>query len=122
MLLKTLAEILGSGRYVERLNCLTADPFIVTLYTVSGLVIGASFIAIASCLWLQRENGLRLTGAQCALTAILVGLLAVTHLMDVVLIYQSLYRLDVVVRGLVAGISATIAISIAKQCRKGMLA
>lgn len=117
-MLKAIGEFLGQGRYVERITCLTADPLIITAYTMSGMVIAISLGIIGLCLWTHRARGIHLTARQAGLVAVLVMLMALTSVMDVVLIFQSLYRLDVVVRAFEAGIAAAIAYSIVSGRRK----
>lgn len=114
---QALAELLGAGRYLDRMACLTYDPLIVTVYVVAGTITVVSLLIVANCLWRHRfDDNFRLTFAERMTMACLLGLMALTYFLDVVLIFEGLYRLDAAIRGLVAGAAGGVAISVFRRC------
>jgi hypothetical protein len=115
--LKSLAETFGVGRYDERFECLTGDQLIVTAYVATELLTLLAFAAIAFCLWRHRfDHAFKLSLTERTIMAVLLGMVALSNLLDIVLIFLSVYRLDVVMRGLVAGASIAVAISVTRRC------
>ena len=106
-----LSEWLGRSRYVAELTCLTNDSVIASLYVLADVLLGVSLLAAGLRVLHYRENGYWLYPFQVKLAGALAVLLAFGYFVDVLVIYEGVYRLEVVLRGAAAGVAVVFAFS-----------
>ena len=102
---------LGSTRYLDQMACLTNDTVIATLFFIADAVIGLSLAAIAARVWKFRTDGYFLLPHQVKLGVMLAVLMAIGYIIDLVLLFDGVRRLDAVVRGTTAGVAVMFAFS-----------
>lgn len=106
-----LSEILGSTRYASTMKCLTNDSLIASLYVIADVVILCSLMACGWRLWIKRADGYVFLPFQTKLVSIFIILVALSHLMEIVTLFEATYRLEVMLRAAAAGLSVIVAFS-----------
>jgi len=90
-------------------------PTLLVLEGVSNLVLGIAGFLLAAAFWRRRAGRAVPSGRSWTVLALGVGLAAVTHLLDVWLIWAPLYWLDALVRCLAALVALAAAITLLKD-------
>lgn len=106
---RAFADFWGAERYSQHSICLTSDPVLIILYTASDLTIFFSYFSIGISLYSNRIVLAELNPVAILLYAVFIFLCGCTHFMDVVLLWTGMYRLDVLIRGVTAAVSAVTA-------------
>lgn len=104
-----LADVLGADRYAAHAICLTNDPLIIFLYVIGDLVTAASYFAIGTTLYIYQREAMKpstFSRSTRVLYGSFIALCGLSHFTDVVVLYTGVYRLDVVVTGAMAAVSA----------------
>lgn len=105
------AEIFGGNRYSSAMACLTNDTVIAALFVVSDAILATALMAVGYRLWSNRETGCYLLPYQCRMAFIIAVLLSVSYAVDVVTIFDGIYRVEVLLRGVIAGLASVFAFS-----------
>jgi hypothetical protein len=100
-----LLEFFGAERYSQHAICLTNDPLMIGLYTVSDLTIFISYMVIGGVLMLCRSAGIVPRPIAFTLFASFILGCGFTHLTKVLTLFTGVYRLDVMVVAATASIS-----------------
>ena len=102
---------LGSSRYVNEITCLTNDSVIVVLYIVSDVMLGVALACASLKMWTKRKFGYMLFPHQVQLAWILGALLSFSYFVEILVIYEGAYRLEILFRGAAAGVASVFAFS-----------
>ena len=106
-----LSELLGSTRYAATMKCLTNDSLLASLYVIADIIIVTCLFACGWKLWTKRRVGYFFLPFQANLIAVCVVLMALSHLMEIVTLFDGAYRLEILLRGAAAGVSVIVAYS-----------
>lgn len=112
------AEIFGGNRYSSTMACLTNDTVIAALFVVSDVILAVALMAVGYRLWINRETGCYLLPYQCRMAVIIAALMSVGYVVDVVTIFDGIYRVEVLLRGTVAGLASVFAFSFYVSARE----
>lgn len=104
--LEYLLDFWGAQRYSQHAICLTNDPLMISLYTVSDLLIFLSYLTISSVLVMCRAKGITPEPVAFTLFASFILGCGLTHLTKTLTLFTGVYRLDVLVVVATAIISA----------------
>lgn len=100
-----------SSRYQAAINCFTNDSLIATLYVISDLVLCLALAAIAARMWRFRGNGYLLLPHQTKLAFVTGVLLSIGYLVNILAIYEDVYRYEIILRGAAAGVATVFSFS-----------
>ena len=92
-----LLEFLGAERYSQHAICLTNDPLMIGLYTISDLTVFVSYITIGTVLILARQKNITPQPIAFSLFASFILACGFTHLTKTLTLFTGVYRLDVMV-------------------------
>lgn len=106
-----LVDALGSSRYSAHSSCLNNDPVILLLYVVSNLTTAASYVSIGLTLYWSRTATLSFSPVTRALFGAFIFLCGFSHFIETLTLFTGIYRLDVIVTGAMAAVSAATAIT-----------
>lgn len=107
-----IENLFGSDRYRAVIQCYTHDTALVTLYMISDVIMFLSLTVVAYVFHKKRNEGYYFLPYQCAMAFAVVFLLATLFLIDVVTIFDGVYRIEIVVRGALSGVSVVFAFSL----------
>lgn len=93
--MERLLFALGAGSYAAHSICLTGDPWIIGLYVFHDLLTFASYTVIATLLMVTRGA---LAGPGWLGFVVFIYLCGLTHLTSTLVIFDGVYRLDVIVK------------------------
>lgn len=105
-----LAEILGADQYDRHSLCLTNDPLLIGVYTVSDLTIWLSYIVIGTGLIICRQRGITPRPVAFDLFASFILGCGMTHFTKTITLYTGVYRLDIMIVIATAVVSAFTAV------------
>jgi hypothetical protein len=105
----TWFDILRDSRYFSTMSCLTNDVVIASLYVITDILIAISMFALGLRVWMKRDGGYLLLPYQCRMLGLIGFLIALGAVMDLVTLFEGFYRLEIMVRGAVAGVSVVLA-------------
>lgn len=108
-MLTWLLDFLGAGRYFKHAICLTDDPLMISLYTFSDLATWAAYFVIGITLLRSRARPFEFSYELRLLYGAFIFLCGLSHLTGVMTLYSGVYRLDIMVRAAMAGVSVTTA-------------
>lgn len=115
------SEIFWGDRYTAAMKCFTNDTVIAALYLVADSIIALALIVVTLQMWKNRATGFYLLSYQCKLSIAIAGLMALGYVVEMVTIFEGVYRVEVLIRGAIAGIIAVFAFSFyvsKEECRK----
>jgi hypothetical protein len=110
-----LLNALGAGSYAAHSICLTNDALLIGLYAALNGLVFISYATIAAVTLVTRG---RVVGSGFGGFSAFIGLCGLTHLSSVLVLYLGVYRLDVMILALTAGVSASTALFVAWSARK----
>jgi hypothetical protein len=107
--LKVVADFLGAERYWQHSICLTSDPVIMTVFVAGDLTTWAAYFTMGIALLTKRERLVHLSPAAIGMYGAFIFICGASHLMDVVVLWSGVYRLDAALTMAMAAISAVTA-------------
>jgi hypothetical protein len=125
---QNIADALGASRYLAHSVCLTNDPSLLFLFTLADMSTAISYFTIGLILLLVARMMLRSSPDEVAahvrafvldrprlvtyliLFGLFIAACGASHATMVLTLYSGLYRLDVIVRGIMGAVSLSTAI------------
>lgn len=98
-------------RYPSGVECLTNDLLIVSLYAIADVVIGLSLAAVVLRLWHFLGREYMLFAHQVRLLLCLFFSMTVGYALDLSVLFAGAYHLEVLSRGVTAGVAVVLAFS-----------
>jgi hypothetical protein len=105
-----ILNFLGAERYTQHSICLSNDPIALILYTGSDLTTFFSYFVIGGTLLIKQAKGIAFSPAALSLFGAFIFLCGLSHLTMVLTLYEGVYYLDIMVRALMAAVSAVTAV------------
>lgn len=104
-----IADFLGAERYSQHSLCLTNDPLMLIAYVGSDGMIFVSYMVLGLALLARRKHAIELGSQAVLLYGSFIFLCGLTHLTSIIVLFSGVYRLDVAIKALTAGVSAVTA-------------
>lgn len=102
-------DALGADRYVAHAICLSFDPLFMFMYTLADLSTFLAYLAIGLCLLFIDKPPTEIRPPLRLLFGSFIALCGLSHLTMVMTLYIGVYRLDILVRAAMGGVSVTTA-------------
>ena len=113
--LRDATDLLGASVYLPHSICLSNDPLVLALYVWADLAVFLSYMIIGTCLLFRRHVIFSLSTEDFGLFGAFIILCGCSHLTKTLTLYWGVYRLDIFIMALTAGVSsATAAITLRK--------
>lgn len=106
---QAVLDFFGAARYAEHSICLTNDPIIMLLYVAGDLTTAISYFVIGATLYFYRASQVQLSMQTRVLYGAFIFLCGASHLTEVFTLFSGVYRLDVMITGAMAAVSAATA-------------
>lgn len=108
-----LADMLGAAQYQQHAICLTNDPILMILYVAADLTTWVAYSVIGLALLVKRAEKITLSPAARGMFGAFIFLCGLSHLTMVLTLFVGVYRLDIMVRVVMAAVSAVTAVFVA---------
>lgn len=105
-----IANFFGADRYSQHSICLANDPIALILYVAADLTTWASYFAIGLTLLLKQARGIAFSRTALMLFGAFIFLCGLSHFTMVLTLFWGVYYLDIMVRALMAAVSAVTAV------------
>lgn len=107
-----IADVLGAARYTDHAVCLKNDPVIISMYMIGNLTTAMSCVVIGVTLYfarIVRRPTQQVLALKRALCIVFISLCGLSHFTEGMTMFSGVYRLDVIVTGVIAAASAAAA-------------
>ena len=111
LILEHLANFLGAERYTQHAICLTNDPLMIALYTISEFITMISYFILGGGLAYSYKRGISFSSQTKFLFGAFIFLCGLQHGTSLLTLYVGVYRLDIIVKCLTAAVSIATAIT-----------
>lgn len=100
-----LLDLGGASIYAAHSICLTNDPVLKTLYVAGHMTTALSYFVIGATLFYYRVSTIRMSQGALTLYGTFIGLCGLNHTTITATMFWGIYRLDIIVVGLMAAVS-----------------
>lgn len=107
--LETLGSIAGTERYVSVNACLTDDPVMIAMYLGANTMVCIALLIIAGVLFFAPRAPSEMRPIMKINMGVLFLLIAINYLGSSTVLFIGSYRFEIMLRGMVLGMSAIIA-------------
>lgn len=110
MIWTDVADFFGASVYAQHALCLSNDPILMALYVASDMATAASYFVIGLTLLFKQAKGIAFSPAALKLFGAFIFLCGASHATMTLTLFSGMYRLDILVRVAMAGVSSATAV------------
>lgn len=111
-------DLLGGDRYSAHAICLSNDRIVMTLFAAANLLTAVSYFCMGMCLMIYASRIIRISKQAKFLFGAFIVSCSLHHACQVLTLFAGVYRLELIVDMLMAGISAGTAVYTLKELPK----